>query len=347
MKKILFIWLTICSSAYSQIPEILINGNLYDLSMKKEIIIVPKEKILSIEIPSVHNKYFFRLFNFDSTWVSLNGNSIFNYNKLPRGKYFIEIKNNEKLISKIPIVVQAAFWEKWTFMIPMYLFFGIVSAMIIYLFLLYKFRQQARLQTVRTNIAADLHDDIGATLTSIGFFGELIKQKIINRADPKEILPLLAKVIDSSKESVETMRGVVWTINPNNDFALDFFEKLNYYAKEMLSTKNIELEFSASVKEGLELGIEIQRNLFLFFKEAINNILKHAKANQVVVNIILKDKTVEMLISDNGIGFDTLATFEGHGIGNLKTRIGQLNGKLEINSETEKGTNLKVKVPLP
>jgi signal transduction histidine kinase len=347
MKKLLITLILINLKAFAQETSVLINKKSFDLHPDSLVSIPANTHPLIIEINTTKD-VFYRLYNFDNTYIKIKSNGLFNYTGLANGNYTLEVLNSEKKpIFQKKIIVEEPFWKKLPFLISSYVLIFLISGLVIYFFLLYKFRQQAKLQKVRNNIAADLHDDVGATLTSIGFFGELIRQKIINRAEPAEILPLLSKVIDSSKESVETMRGVVWTINPNNDFALDFFEKLKYYASEMLSTKQVELSFEVEGVGQQELSIEVQRNLFLFFKEAINNILKHAKAKTATVKIKMQSRRFWMEITDDGLGFDTNESFDGHGLGSLRKRIENLNGTLEIRSQKDDGTALEVTIFLP
>ena len=219
---------------------------------------------------------------------------------------------------------------------------------IIYIFFNYRFRQQTKLQKVRFDIASDLHDDVGATLSAISFFGEMMRNKVLKNAPPEEVLPLLEKVISTSKETIETMRGVVWTINPDNDTATDFFQKLRTFGKEMLAAKNITFHFEATGFENQKLPLDVQRNLFLFYKECINNIAKHSKATQVEFLIkALPSGEGWVGLSDNGIGFNPTDLHEGHGLKSLRKRAEELEGKLEITSAVGQGTSIKLEFPAP
>ncbi|MCP9766044.1 sensor histidine kinase [Lacihabitans soyangensis] len=346
MKYIFIFFILISSDLHGQDLELVVNNKR--VNSDTTIILTAKEKSLHFFIKT-RGDFSYQLYPQETSWIKLDSNNYCNYNQLVGKEYKLLIRNNytNKIIRTCSLEIEKPFYLTWFFLFSMLFFGAMILGMIIYFFLLYKFRQQAKLQKVRNNIAADLHDDVGATLTSIGFFGELIRQKIINRAEPADILPLLSKVIDSSKESVETMRGVVWTINPNNDFAKDFFERLKYYANEMLATKSVALNFEIEGIEQQELGIEVQRNLFLFFKEAINNVLKHAKAKTATVNIKMENRKFWMKISDDGVGFDLNENFEGHGLGSLRKRIENLNGAFEIKSEVNVGTTLEVSIFLP
>jgi hypothetical protein len=336
-------------NAIAQKLSLKINGSEYPLIYNKAIEIDAKQKTLNV-ILNASKDYSIKLDKYDVNWLSCSENTSLNYSNISGGEYILLIKSNisRKEISRIKLIVEMPFWRKWSFIIFVYFAgFGIVS-LIIYFFFLYRFRQQTKLQKVRNDIASDLHDDVGATLSSISFFGEMMRSKVLKNAPAEEILPLLDKVISTSKETIETMRGVVWTINPNNDNAIDFFQKLRTFGNEMLATKNINFQFETSGFEDQKLPLDVQRNLFLFYKECINNIAKHSKATDVGCEIsVFENRNVSFTIKDNGLGFDPNDLHEGHGLKSLRKRSDELDGKLEITSAEGKGTNTKLEFPLP
>lgn len=283
-------------------------------------------------------------------WLKAKKNQIITYSNLYGGDYTFHLKNKtNNSQASIKFKVELLFWQNWWF-IPMMFFYAlIVVAIIIYLILQYRFRQQTKLQRVRDNIASDLHDDVGATLSSISFFGEMMRSKILKNAPKEEVLPLLDKLISTSKETIETMRGVVWTINPNNDNAIDFFQKLQSFGREMLSAKNIDFELLISDFGNTKLPLDIQRNFFLFYKEVINNIAKHSKATYVKATIeaLEKNTGIAFKIIDNGVGFDTDEVYEGHGLKSLRKRAEELEGNLSIKSAQGKGTTVSFSFSLP
>ncbi len=267
------------------------------------------------------------------------------------GEYIFRVKNTHNgSETSISFTIELLFWQNWWF-IPMMFFYAlIVVAIIIYLILLYRFRQQNKLQKVRNDIASDLHDDIGATLSSISFFGEMLRNKVQKNAPADEVLPLLEKVISTSKETIQTMRGVVWTINPNNDIATDFFQKLHTFGKEMLASKDINLNFEATGFENLKLPLDTQRNLFLFYKECINNIAKHSECEKVDIEITPlsfgEGRGMTFFGQDNGKGFNINELHEGHGLRSLRKRADELQGNLEIKSTVGQGTSILLTFPL-
>ena len=272
------------------------------------------------------------------------------FSHLEGGEYHFYLKNakTKRITDSFHFSIEQPFYKKWWFFIIVLVYIIFMVGVIFYLFFNYRFRQQTKLQKVRFDIASDLHDDVGATLSAISFFGEMMRNKVLKNAPPEEVLTLLEKVISTSKETIETMRGVVWTINPDNDTATDFFQKLRTFGKEMLAAKNITFHFEATGFENQKLPLDVQRNLFLFYKECINNIAKHSKATQVEFLIkALPSGEGWVGLSDNGIGFNPADLHEGHGLKSLRKRAEELEGKLEITSAVGQGTSIKLEFPAP
>lgn len=293
----------------------------------------------------------YRFIDLESERIITKNNYAY-YTNIEDGVHFFEVVNiNSRNIEAktLVIIVEIPFWKQWWFPIVLFSFLLLIISVIIYFIFLYRFSQQTKLQRVRDNIASDLHDDVGATLSSISFFGEMMRSKIIKNAPKEEVLPLLDKLISTSKETIETMRGVVWTINPNNDNAIDFFQKLQSFGREMLSAKNIDFELFISDFENTKLPLDIQRNFFLFYKEVINNIAKHSKATYVKATIeaLEKNAGISFKIIDNGVGFDTNDVYEGHGLKSLRKRTEELEGNLNVESAKGKGTSISLSFVLP
>jgi two-component system, NarL family, sensor histidine kinase UhpB len=198
-------------------------------------------------------------------------------------------------------------------------------------------RRIKQLQNVRNAIADDLHDDIGSTLSSISIMNELAK------ARSPESLPLLASIGESTAAIQENMSDIVWTVNPGNDRFEDVLRRMNQFAAEILDAKNIQFEFNADGFQATSrLCMKQRKNLYLFFKEAINNAAKHSLASRIVVNIFKKENQVEMTIVDNGNGFDPKTCATGNGMATLKKRAEDLNARYDLCSKVNKGTSLQL-----
>ena len=198
-----------------------------------------------------------------------------------------------------------------------------------------------QLQKIRNSIADDLHDDIGSTLSSISIMSELAKSK------SPEALQLLTSIGESTTTVQENMSDIVWTIKAGNDHFENVLQRMNRFASEILDSKNIELDFKSDTSlAASKLTMEQRKNLYLFFKEIINNAAKHSYAKKVSVRIAQKHHHIEVNIRDDGNGFDTKNEFAGNGMSSLKKRAAELKAKFDIMSCINEGTevNLKFKI---
>lgn len=200
----------------------------------------------------------------------------------------------------------------------------------------YRTKQLLKLQTLRNNIASDLHDDVGSTLSSISIFSELAKQQT------KEVIPMLESIGDSSRKMLESMADIVWTINPENDNFEKIILRMRSFAYELLGAKKIDFEFSADdLVSKLKLPMDVRKNLYLIFKEATNNMVKYADANRAFFSISGTKNNLAMLIRDNGKGFDINKSSQGNGLKNMKKRAQEIGGQLIIESGAGIGTTIQ------
>jgi signal transduction histidine kinase len=218
------------------------------------------------------------------------------------------------------------------FLTGLFIVLFVVSAVVI------RNRRIKQLQNIRNSIADDLHDDIGSTLSSISIMSELAKAK------SPEALPLLTSIGESTAAIQENMSDIVWTVNPNNDQFENLLQRMNLFATEILEAKKMKLELNSDASlNTARLTMKQRKNLYLFFKEAINNAAKHSGANKIIVNMHKKDHCIEININDDGNGFDTTAIYAGNGMNSLKKRAEELNAEYNITSLTNDGTTVQLK----
>lgn len=205
-------------------------------------------------------------------------------------------------------------------------------------------------QTVeRKRVSADLHDEIGASLSTIAIFSDLTKRKAQSTAP--ELVNELEKIGNKSREMVQTMRDTIWSLN--DDSSQSVWERMNLVATEMLTAKGIELHWNVPSDQSLpELPFNTKRNLYLAFKEAINNIVKHAEARVVSVESGVMSDEFVLKISDNGKGFDPENTkkdsdgHRGNGLQNFQKRMEEMGGKASVTSEIGEGTRVVFEIKL-
>ena len=245
--------------------------------------------------------------------------------------------------------VQIVFRNIALFLIGILFIFGIL------LINRYRINQKVKQLEIRNSIAADLHDDIGSTLSSIRMYSEIVSDQV--KENNPESIPLLQHMSENSKEMMENMSDIVWAIKPANDEFKNIESRIFNFATELCNAKNISLDIQQNVNlTGFKLPMEIRRDLYLIFKEALNNAVKYSACSKIVIAFKREGNLFEMQIIDNGIGFNLSNLNEnkvlkprmnGNGLKNLKLRAEKHNGKLTIDSSPGKGTRVILSIPIP
>ncbi|MBL7942573.1 MAG: hypothetical protein JNM00_07390, partial [Flavobacteriales bacterium] len=239
----------------------------------------------------------------------------------------------------IELVIEPAWYQTLGFSA----FIIMMSLFVIYLIYRYRVRQLLKVQRIRNNISRDLHDDIGATLSSVNITSSIIQKK---SADG-EMVELVRDMRQQIGEAQQSLDEIVWNVNPNNDTLDKLFARMRRYASDILDRAGLKyrIEMPES-SHGLRLSIEQRRDLYLVFKEGVNNVAKHSGAEFSHIAISLNGKRLEMSIKDDGRGFDTRQKSDRNGLGNMRKRAEQLRGNLQVYSAPGRGTELKLEVAL-
>ncbi len=207
-----------------------------------------------------------------------------------------------------------------------------------------KLEQQNQLLSVRNDIAKDLHDEIGSTLTSIKILSEVSKNNL--GKDQQKTFSFLQKITEQSSQMQQGMSDIVWAIKPDNDKLENMLVRMREYASHTLEPKNIETIFITEEPVlSQSLNMQQRRDFFLIFKEAINNAAKYSQAGKVEITISKETDQLLLRISDNGIGFDSEKETSSNGLKNMIARAEALKGFVQIQTEPGKGTTVVATVP--
>lgn len=319
------------------------------LNYTKPVKLSSKEAHIIITFSDLKDKnanYQVKLLGFDNAWVDIGSMNTFNYTNLFGGKYEFLVRNTKYpvVIASLKFEIEEAFWQRPWFIFSLISYVLLFGSIIFFFFKNIRLKQQNKMQGIRNEISSDLHDDVGSTLANISFLTEIAQMKLKEKKN-SDVEMILEKILDDSKLMVQTMRGLIWTIKPENDDAIDFFLKVKNLASDFLSPRSINLVFEHNIDPSLKLSLEIQRNLFLVFKEATHNIVKYAKATKVKVIIKAENSWLMIQIKDNGIGINDLNEVEGNGINNIKKRIAVLDGTVEFISSSV-GLIIRMAIPI-
>jgi two-component sensor histidine kinase len=291
------------------------------------------------------NYYSYMLKGTDKDWNPATQNTTVTYAKLPAGKYTFMVKgsNSDGVWNPVPVIfsfrIEAPFYLKWWFIL-MAVFLLAISLVSFYR---YRLMQALKVERLRTRLATDLHDDVGATLSAISMYSDALKKQV----EKPQLVNLLEKMGEDSREMVRTMSDLVWAINPKNDGGDKLIQRMENYATDLCASKDVTLHFESDPNlPAHTFGIETRRNIFLIFKEALTNALKYAGGSQLQVKIGTEGNHFFLCIADNGKGFDAATISYGNGLKNMQTRAAEINGKLAIETSPENGCTIILRCTL-
>ncbi len=196
---------------------------------------------------------------------------------------------------------------------------------------------------MRNRISSDLHDEIGASLSSIGILGGLVKQKL---SENHPSFGFAEMISEEAKQAGTAIDYIIWNINPQFDSLESLFTRINSEAAEIIEAKGIQYEFEANNLVTRSMSMDKKRNIYLICKELINNALKHSQCTKIALRCSVKASYLNISFSDNGKGFDVNKATNRNGVKNIQTRLQELKGSYELTSEAEKGTKYELKIPL-
>ena len=288
-----------------------------------------------------NNQYKFRLIGLEKEWNTITNEHSITYNNLSPGEYTFEVvgANHDGIwnnnAASITIIIYPPFYATWWFKSLILL----AIAALLYAFYKYRINQILAMQKVRNRIAQDLHDDVGATLGSINIFSQVAKNKL--QTNTAKSLEAIENIESASKEIIEKVSDIVWTINPSNDTNEALINRMKAFATKLLQQQGIQHNFNdAEFNVEQKLTMLQRKNIFLIYKEALHNIVKYANCSKVNIEITTQHKKFEMLVSDDGCGFDTNSNnaYNGNGIKNMQSRAKEINGNIAISATANKGT---------
>ncbi len=204
--------------------------------------------------------------------------------------------------------------------------------------------QQRMVAEEKSRIARDLHDDLGSSLTEIGLQANVAQRTQLSADQMTEQFGVIA---DKTRAMVSALDVIVWTVDPEENTLQATADYLGGYAEEFLAASGLERRFKIPVElPPVTVDGHTRHGLFLAVKEALNNIVRHARASAVEFSIAAPPGVLKIEITDNGIGFDPAAGPDGHGVVNLQKRLASLGGNCQIQSQPGAGTRIEITLPL-
>jgi len=270
----------------------------------------------------------------------------------------VEACNEDGIWSKtgsvLAVTVQPQFWQTWWFRtVVVLIILGVIAAVVRYLSTqklqrqLQALKQQEALEKERSRIARDLHDQLGANLTQVALLGEMVET---DKHSPEEVGAHAQQISQTARDTTHSLDEIVWAVNPSNDTLDGLITYACKYAQEYLAVAGV--RYRAEVPPQLPAVVippEVRHNVFLAFKEAVNNIVKHAQASEAWIRLRLQPGNFTLEIEDDGRGViqpDALTAPARNGVRNMRKRMEDLHGEFSITPGAKGGTIVRLVVPI-
>lgn len=309
--------------------------------------------------PSETLRYQFMLEGADATWSLPTGEHTINYANLRPGTYRFVVRavtsdgTQSRQPAAVSFTILRPFWQQWWFLVLAALAIMLATHALYRL----RLRRLIELERVRTRIATDLHDDIGASMSQIAILSEVAKRRAGDADTP--LGDLLTTIAGTSGEMVDSMSDIVWAINPHRDYLSDLTQRMRRFASDTLNARDIDFRFHHfELDKDFQIGADVRREVYLMFKETINNLVKHSHSTEAEIEYRVTDEQLVIEVKDNGKGFDVAAIttasgnghhhtgMGGHGLASMRRRATELGGIYEIESRVGQGTVVTLRVPL-
>lgn len=317
-----------------------LNGNkeitIFNCQQNQTLNLPTNNKILEIEFgmnnysQPENNVFSYMIEGGDNDWIDIGSRNFIRFTDLKPGNYKILIKAsglNEKWLAKpfvINISAEGYFYKKWWFIL---IVFVAMLATVITFFRL-KLSRLKELANLRLQISSDLHDEVGSILTAVGMQAELL-----NSGNNQTNVLALSKIAETSRTAVSNMRDVVWSIDARNDKCNDLLDRMHEYIALIFDGETISHTFIKNIDSpNQQIELIIRQNTYLIFKEALNNIVKHANATQVSISFNYNNKLLYLLIENNGKSDDSITKI-GMGIRNMEMRATKMKAEINIDSK--------------
>jgi signal transduction histidine kinase len=311
---------------------------------------------LSFNAPS-NVQFQYQLQGFDDRWIDGGPQREAKYSRLPPGDYRFVVKAcnsdgvwNEAGASLALTVVPSVWQTAWFRLLAVGVFTAAVVALARYISFrrlrqrLRDLERQTAIGRERTRIARDLHDELGAGLTSVAMLGDMALR---HRGEVGKVGEYARQITSTSRQIIKSLDETVWAVHPRNDTLEHLLNYLGKYGIEFLDSADVRCRMNlVEDAPSVPVSADVRHNVLLVFKEALNNIVRHSHATEVRIHVGVNGKSSYLEIEDNGCGFngateDVLAD----GLRNMRQRMAEIHGRFEINSEKTTGTKIYLSFP--
>jgi signal transduction histidine kinase len=299
----------------------------------------PKDRFLAVEMALLSYEdpklltYSWRIDGIDVDWNNQR-EPFLRLTALPYGDHLLRIKAQDAEGRwteevHVPITRAAPLHLRWWFILLCVL----LLAVAVFALVRYREQQLRRMIRMRDRIATDLHDEVGSNLSSIVLFSTAVGK----HADtmPEYAAGMLQRIKDNSKRAMESMNDIVWSVNSGHDSMEDLVDRMRAFAEPLCEAAGITVEFDVdAVPLTRKLAMDQRKNLYLIFKEAVNNAVRHGRCQRITVTLRSVKDLLELAVTDDGSGVSETAargvSLGGNGLGNMARRAREVGGEVQV-----------------
>lgn len=293
--------------------------------------------------------------NQGETWADIEGNEI--NLQLANGAHPVWLRsvdvnrNISQQMLKLQFDIATPFYKTWWFLVMLT---GLMTGLMFWFYNRRKIRiqkqlldQQLALETQRNKITADLHDDIGSTLSSLQVNSNVANQLLDK--DQTRVREVLKKIEMQSQNLSDKIGDFIWSMKLGEDEFMSMSHRIKTFVSDILGST--EIHYEMNIDEEINTRIKdfsIRKNIVLIVKEAVNNAAKYSRANNVWITIKLEEELISLSVADDGKGMLTEDNMhKGNGLSNMQKRAEELHGEFEIMSTPDHGTKIRVTFRIP
>lgn len=275
----------------------------------------------------------------DNDWHFFETGNRLSFNSLPPGSYQLQVQVSVGGTDWSPQLWSAAInvqapWYKTAWFYALSL---LAVGLIFYAIHRYRLAQIIRIHQIRNRISADMHDEIGSTLSSITFYS----QALLMQPQEEKQKEVLQKIKENAQQVQEGLSDIIWSVKASMDQIENVFARMFSFGSELLESKGIQFHFETAehLNHGW-LNMAERKNFYLIFKEAVNNAVKYGDCKNIWVRVRAEEQHIQMVIEDDGKGFNLQQAKSGNGLTNMEQRAIQMRGKLTVQSNIGRGTTI-------
>lgn len=321
-------------------------GNVLELGYRQNSIYL-QFAALDFTAPD-KNSFTYMLEGERDNWINLGTSNYIRFSALQPGRYTLYLKSANRdgtwctAKQMLIVIINPPFWQTWWFIALVILVILLAVGILVFSITRRRFRKRVallekekELQRIRLQLSQDIHDDIGGNLSMIS----LLSDKLSNNAEA-------AKIADLARNAQKGFRELIWSVNPVHDDLENYIYYLRNYGNTFFEKTDIAINFNMPDSvPGQNLLPNVRRNLFLVYKEALNNVLKHSSASMVNIQVAVADQRITISVTDNGKGISNDIS-KGNGLENFKYRMEAINGNFQLNSIENRGVSLIFIAPI-